>query len=107
MTDIPQDLYLDSEGHVRSFSADFIPANVHFASRVIAYLDENPNTKQAFLETVNFAYGYVEGEDYGSETELSEFAIAFRQFLCPDCSAKDFKGVMLCVVNMLLEGRWF
>jgi hypothetical protein len=92
---------------VRSFSADFIPQNVHFATRVIAYLDENPNAKQSFLETVNFAYGYTEGEDYGSANVLGEFSIAFKQFLCPDCADKDFTGVMLCVVNMLLEGRWF
>ena len=99
--------YIDPGGNLKSFLNDFIPANVHFAERVIVYLGENPNVKQAFLETVNFAYGYTEGEDYGSATVLGEFSIAFRQFLCPDCPDKDFTGVMICVVNMLLEGRWF
>lgn len=105
MTDIPQDLYLDSEGKPRSFTVDFIPINVHFAERVIAYLDECPKAKRAFLEALDFAYS--DDDNYNAPSTLGEFSISFRQFLCPDCPDKAFTGVMMCVCNMLLEGRWF
>lgn len=103
MTDDAQ--YLDPQGDLKSFVKDFIPTNVHFAERVIAYLGENPNTKRAFLEALDFAYS--DDDNYNAPATLGEFSISFRQFLCPDCPDKDFTGVMVCVCNMLLEGRWF